>query len=282
MMASEYKKRGGDYNTDKSEKDESQKNLSKWGEEDWQTKEGSGNARQDDGSEKRYLPKKAWEEMTEDEKKETDEKKLEKSKEGKQHVENTDKAKRSRKQASEKDNKEKDEDKDADGEGDEGDGEEEYVDDNQAADEDGENGGDDDDDGGEDDKGSQNPQAGQKRTRSSQANGASKKQKDNSGKSQKKDMKEGKKNNGTVGSKHDSADEPAPRGSKDRLPKKGQEVQWKSLPGWVKGEVVEIATEEKKVEGKQVKASKEDPRIVLKSSSSGKIAVHKPDAVCFE
>lgn len=57
-MASEYKKRGGDYSTEKKDQDESQKNLSKWSEEEWQTKEGSGNAKQDDGTEKRYLPKK--------------------------------------------------------------------------------------------------------------------------------------------------------------------------------------------------------------------------------
>lgn len=54
MMAAEYKKRGGDYNTDKSEKDESQQNLTNWGEEEWQTKEGSGHAKKDDGTEKRY------------------------------------------------------------------------------------------------------------------------------------------------------------------------------------------------------------------------------------
>ena len=64
-MASEYKKRGGGYNTDKKNQDKSQKNLSKWGKEGWQTKEGSGNAKQDDGTEKRYLPKKAWEGMSE-------------------------------------------------------------------------------------------------------------------------------------------------------------------------------------------------------------------------
>ena len=81
MMASEYKKRGGDYNTDKSEKDESQKNLDKWGEEEWQTKEGSGNAKKEDGTEKRYLPKKAWENMTEEEKEKTDQKKQKESKE---------------------------------------------------------------------------------------------------------------------------------------------------------------------------------------------------------
>ena len=50
FMASEYKKRGGGYNTDKKDQDESQKHLSQWTEEEWQTKEGSGNAKQADGT----------------------------------------------------------------------------------------------------------------------------------------------------------------------------------------------------------------------------------------
>jgi hypothetical protein len=97
MMASEYKKRGGGYNTSKEEgKDDSQKHLDKWTKEEWQTKEGSGTARQDDDSRKRYLPKKAWEEMNEDEKEETEDKKVKESKEGKQFVGNTGAAKEAR------------------------------------------------------------------------------------------------------------------------------------------------------------------------------------------
>ena len=88
-MASEYKKemqaRGEEpYTTDKSEQSEGQKHLNEWTKEDWQTSEGSGNAKQADGTEKRYLPKKAWENMSEEEKRETNEKKLEGSKGGKQ------------------------------------------------------------------------------------------------------------------------------------------------------------------------------------------------------
>lgn len=56
-----------------------------------QTKEGSGNAKKEDGTEKRYLPKKAWEKMSEEEKEKTDQKKQEGSKQGKQHVGNTQK-----------------------------------------------------------------------------------------------------------------------------------------------------------------------------------------------
>ena len=64
MMASEYKKRGGGYTTDKKDKDESQKHLDNWTEEEWQTKDGGEHAKKDDGTEQRYLPKKAWEEMS--------------------------------------------------------------------------------------------------------------------------------------------------------------------------------------------------------------------------
>ncbi|KAG9821959.1 hypothetical protein KCU98_g17666, partial [Aureobasidium melanogenum] len=270
MMASEYKKRGGGYTTDKKDQDESQKHLSKWGEEDWQTKDGSANAKNEDGTQQRYLPKKAWENMSEQEKKETDDKKQAASKEGKQHVENTDKAKESRKQANEEED-EKYEKKKAD-EKKEGDEEEEEA------------------------------QAGDKRTRSSKSASPSKKQKQNndaaketssppkskSNGNNKDDSKDNSKSTSNAkSSKDDSSDSKSEdshgkAASKDRLPKKDQEVYWKTLGNWTKGTVVEVAYEEKEVDGKKVKASEEDPRIVLKSESSGKIAVHKPDAVFFD
>jgi len=52
------------------------------------------------------------------------------------------------------------------------------------------------------------------------------------------------------------------------------------MPGYVEGKVQEVLTKGKTVDGKSVKASESDPKIVLKSNSSGKICVHKPDA-CF-
>lgn len=55
LLTQEYEKQGGGY---KGEKDQSQRNLEKWTEEDWQTKEGDADARQY-GEIKRYLPKKA-------------------------------------------------------------------------------------------------------------------------------------------------------------------------------------------------------------------------------
>ena len=96
LLTQEYEKQGGGY---KGEKGQSQKNLEKWTDEEWQTKEGDADARQDDGETKRYLPKKAWENMSEKEKKETEQKKREGSKKGQQYVSNTDEAKQARKDA---------------------------------------------------------------------------------------------------------------------------------------------------------------------------------------
>ena len=268
-MASEYKKRGGGYNTDKKDQDDSQKNLSKWGEEDWQTKEGSGSAKQEDGTQKRYLPKKAWEEMSEQEKNDTDEKKLEESKEGKQHVANTGRAKSARQKA----NKEKSD---------------EYEAKKKNARMEEANGG---DDGAqnEEDSGAYEPEEeqakpGQKRGREKSSFNTTKKQKPNdtsaTEKKQKSNNKDSKSSK-TIGSKHDKADPPAQQASASRLPDKGQTVKWKALPGWVEGEVVEIVRENKEVEGKQVKGKEDDPRIVMRSKN-GKIAVHKPEAVYFD
>jgi hypothetical protein len=266
FMAQEYKKRGGDYNTDKSEKDESQKSLSKWNEEDWQTKDGEGEARQADGSRKRYLPKKAWENMTEEEKEKTDEKKQKGSKEGKQHVANTGKARESRARASKskdkKDEGEKAEEIDKNKQADDGD-------DNEAEPEEQE--GDD-----EDEKAEEDPKPGQKRKSQRQSTSASKKQKSTTATNNNKNSNAPP---GKIGSKHMDASEPAPRGSSDRLPKKGQKIVWKAMPGYVDGEVTEVLTKGKKVNGKQVKASEEDPKIVMKSTKSGKICVHKPGAL---
>ena len=264
-MASEYKKRGGGYNEPKSSgQDDSQKHLSEWGEEEWQTKEGSGTAKQGDGSRKRYLPKKAWEEMSEKEKQETEDKKAEGAKKGKQFVGNTETAKQKRSKASKEEHEEFEKKK----------GQE-----NKSA------------AGGQaEEKGSSS--GAQKRTRTTRS--SSKKDADNdneadevsqSAKKQRTSEKGGsgkKTTNGTVGSKHDKAEAPGAQGSNERLPNEGQRVHWKAMPGWVKGEVVEILKTNKKVGNKDVKASKEGPRLVLKSDSSGKICVHKPDNLYFD
>ncbi|CAI7669127.1 unnamed protein product [Penicillium viridicatum] len=102
-MTSEYKRRGGGgYNTIKKEegKTKSQKHLDTWTKEEWQTKEGSGTARQDDDSRKRYLPKKVWEKLSEKKKKGTGEKKLEESQGGTQFVGNSADAKQGSREGS--------------------------------------------------------------------------------------------------------------------------------------------------------------------------------------
>ena len=270
-MASEYKKRGGSYNTDPSEKDEGQKNLSNWTEEEWQTKEGSGNAKQKNGTQKRYLPKKAWEQMDEGEREETDSKKLNQSEKGKQFVGNTTKAKDARKNATEKTDDE-DQDSESDGEesGEEAEEEEEEEEDGEDQEEDEESENDDD----------EKAKSGQKRSRGKTANTSNKKRKDDPSNPKAANKKQTGK---TMGSKHDIATPPAKQASASRLPKKGQTVTWKAMPGWVEGSVLEIVKSNKQVEGKSIKASKDDPRVVLRSNGpSKKVAVHKPEAIYFD
>jgi hypothetical protein len=95
LLKHEYEKAGGGY---KGGKDETQAHLSQWTEEDWQTSDGSHDARTGDepegaGASKRYLPKKAWEELSEDEKRATNKAKAEGAQHGEQHVANTQGAK---------------------------------------------------------------------------------------------------------------------------------------------------------------------------------------------
>ena len=92
LLKQEYEKRGGGY---KGEKTESQRNLTEWSQEEWQTKEGDANAREA-GETARYLPKEAWETLSQEEAEETDRKKREASKKGQQYVGNTPEAKQAR------------------------------------------------------------------------------------------------------------------------------------------------------------------------------------------
>lgn len=98
LLTQEYEKRGGEY---KGEKSESQKDLEKWTGEEWQTRGGDANARGkgESGETARYLPKEAWENMSDEEKRETEDKKREGSREGKQFVSNTGEAKKARKKS---------------------------------------------------------------------------------------------------------------------------------------------------------------------------------------
>ena len=94
MLVQEYENRGGGYKKD--EKDEDAKSLEEWTDQDWQTKDGSAYA-SDGGETKRYLPERAWDLLSDEEKERTDRKKREAGEEeAKQYVANTVEAKAAR------------------------------------------------------------------------------------------------------------------------------------------------------------------------------------------
>ena len=95
LLATEYKKEGGDYKD--GGKSEGQKHLTSWTKEKWQTADGKPAARGKTTA--RYLPKKAWDKLSPEEKKATDEKKKTGSRAGKQFIANTAPAKEARKSA---------------------------------------------------------------------------------------------------------------------------------------------------------------------------------------
>jgi len=96
LLVHAYEKHGGVY---KGKKSDDAKSLEAWTNENWQTSDGSANARQGDGGTKRYLPEKAWDMLSAREKKEVEKKKEQGDKEGRQYVENTVEAKVARKKA---------------------------------------------------------------------------------------------------------------------------------------------------------------------------------------
>lgn len=152
LMAAQYKhaahERGfSPYTTSKSEQSQSQKHLSQWTDEEWQTSDGKAEAREtvdgEDGEKvermRRYLPKRAWEEMSDEEKREAERTKEEGGEDGSQvrcvsssyvmtpeinltqYVPNTSKAKEARKEVGRKveegDTSEADDEEGEEGEG---------------------------------------------------------------------------------------------------------------------------------------------------------------------
>ena len=61
------------------------------------------------------------------------------------------------------------------------------------------------------------------------------------------------------------------------LPKKGDKVSWGTSQGKTEGVVEKIVTSTTKVKGHTAKATKDHPEVLVKSSKSGKQAVHKPE-----
>lgn len=94
LVAHEYQAEGGGY---KHERTEAQQSLKNWGDEHWHTGDGEQAIQGDETH--RYLPDKAWDDLTPEQKKATDRKKVAASKRGKQFVANTPAAAEARKRA---------------------------------------------------------------------------------------------------------------------------------------------------------------------------------------
>ena len=84
LLAQAYRKAGGGYRGGKSKR---QRSLSKWTREEWTTSDGKPARRE--GGTTRYLPKKAWRKLSTGERRATNRKKREGSREGRQFVANT-------------------------------------------------------------------------------------------------------------------------------------------------------------------------------------------------
>jgi hypothetical protein len=66
--------------------------------------------------------------------------------------------------------------------------------------------------------------------------------------------------------------------------RKGDRVAWNTPQGETTGKVVDKLTRPARVgnrgqKGTQVKASEDDPRYVVESDRSGKLAAHRPDSL---
>ena len=61
--------------------------------------------------------------------------------------------------------------------------------------------------------------------------------------------------------------------------KKGDKVSWNTSQGRTHGEVVAVRTSDFSIEGTELKASEDDPRVEVRSDKTGKHAGHKPSAL---
>jgi len=61
--------------------------------------------------------------------------------------------------------------------------------------------------------------------------------------------------------------------------KKGDKVTWETSQGKTTGKVVRKQTSDTHVKGHKVKASEEDPQMIVESEKSGKRAAHKPESL---
>ncbi|NJN04040.1 MAG: hypothetical protein HC873_08895 [Leptolyngbyaceae cyanobacterium SL_1_1] len=84
LLVQEYEKQGGGYKQD--EKDEAAESLEEWTEQNWQTADGKGNARQGEIT-RRYLPEAVWNQLSDEEKLQAEKTKKSGSKNDQQFVE---------------------------------------------------------------------------------------------------------------------------------------------------------------------------------------------------
>lgn len=71
----------------------------------------------------------------------------------------------------------------------------------------------------------------------------------------------------------------AEKSTDEKTFRKGDDVAWSSHGNTVEGTVEEEITEDTKAGGRQVRASDDDPQYLVKSDTTGKEAVHKPEAL---
>ncbi|MEU8372147.1 hypothetical protein AB0C22_03390 [Micromonospora sp. NPDC048894] len=92
LLTREYQKRGGGY---QGPRDERQQSLRRWGDQKWRTRQGTTRARHD-GETDRYLPDRAWKQLSPQQQRATDARKRKSSTAGRQYVANTGPARRAR------------------------------------------------------------------------------------------------------------------------------------------------------------------------------------------
>ncbi len=61
--------------------------------------------------------------------------------------------------------------------------------------------------------------------------------------------------------------------------KKGDEVEWKSSQGTIKGKVVRKLTQPIEIKEHHVAADADNPEILVKSNKTGALAAHKPGSL---
>jgi len=239
LTAKEYENQGGEYTTEK--KDESQQNLTNWGDKENKAEEESKKEESGDKQEEKEAAKDDSNEQAEKEKEAADEKEAEPAAEEQSEAPADEPAKE---EAAPTDQQLEDEDLEED---------QEEPEEEQSDYEDGSD--------------------GEPPKKSRKTNGEA------SAGTRKTPQRARKPPQDKPAAKTSEPNEHGQAGSSDRLPEVGQKVHWKSGASITEGEVVEVLKSETMLGKRKYKASESDPRLKVKSSSSGKEAVHKPEAV---